>query len=95
MEHVRFVGLDIYERADPGRGGGERALWGSGLPRRNRQNPAPSASFAAVSGVPASRLRFVTRPDRAASVLIANEPASPIGATWLRRRRCGPRWAIG
>src|SRR3984893_10673834 len=44
-------------------------------------NLARSASCAIVFGVPASRWRFVMRPDRAAMAFIANSHASAIGAT--------------
>ena len=30
MEHTRFVGLDIPQRTDLNRGGGERTLWRGG-----------------------------------------------------------------
>ena len=36
--------------------------------------------------VPASRWRFVMRPDRAVMAFIANLQTSAIGATWWRRR---------
>src|SRR4030088_2172485 len=45
-------------------------------------NLARSASCAIVFGFPASRWRFVMRPDRAAMAFIANSHASAIGATW-------------
>ena len=48
--------------------------------------PSSDMQRSSVFGVPASRWRFVMRPDRAAMVFIANSQASAIGATWWRRR---------
>jgi uncharacterized membrane protein len=85
MEHTRFIGLDIHKErisvavAESGRSGAVEYLG-------EIANLAPSASYATVFGVPASRWRFVMRPDRAVTAFIANSQASAIGATWWLRR---------
>ena len=86
MEHTRFIGLDIHKErisvavAESGRSGAVEYLG------EIANELARSASCAIVFGVPASRWRFVMRPDRAAMAFIANSHASAIGATWWLRR---------
>ena len=87
MKHTRFIGLDIHKErisvavAESGRSG-RSGITLARLP----MILAPSASYATVFGVPASRWRFVMRRDRAAMAFIANSQALAIDAMWWHHR---------
>ena len=86
MEHTRFIGLDIHKErisiavAESGRSGAVEYLG------EIANEPGAIGKLCDRLGRPASRWRFVTKPDRAAMAFIANSLAWAIGATWWRRR---------
>jgi len=86
MEHTRFIGLDIHKErisvavAESGRSGAVEYLG------EIANEPGAISKLCDRLRVPASRWRFVMRPDRAAMAFIANSDASAIGATWWLRR---------
>ena len=86
MKHTRFVGLDIHKERISIAVAQADALGRWNTSARLPMILVQSASCVTVSGAPASRWRFVMRPDRAVMVFIANSQASAIGVTWWRHR---------